>query len=296
MRRRSVCDQPTNSTAECCAACKNETQCTAWTLQAAPGDTMGLACALFAACPTARPGNCTHGVLSRTPPHPPAPPHPKPPPPVPPGGLSFHFVATWRGLHPEGADLDGGHNVSAQSVRTEQAVGECTCSLIAPLWIITAEHCAERVLKHERTHVKVNFHGDNPHVERGVTHCIAANHADVDIAICKLTVAVHAFPPVAVNSEVMKTGHAPVEVLTVGTMGGLHHPRKRLEYERSGAHSYVAKGGGMKAGDSGAPWVMQARGTHYLVGVAHGSGIAGQISHIRAFLDEHIGGIHWAKP
>ena len=206
-------------------------------------------------------------------------------------------------MHPKEAGNISGPSASAQRhseetrLRTpDQVVGECTCSLIAPLWIITAEHCAERVLKHERTTVKVNFHGDNPHVERGVTHCIAANHADVDIAICKLTVAVHAFPPVAVNPEVMKSGHAPVEVLTVGTKGGLHHPRKRLEYERNGAHLRVAKGGGMKSGDSGAPWVMQARGTHYLVGVAHGSGIAGQVSHIRAFLDSHISGIHWARP
>ena len=156
--------------------------------------------------------------------------------------------------------------------------------------------CATRVLKHERTKVHINFHGARPHVERGVTHCISANHADVDIAICRLTVAVHAFPPIAVNPEVMKPGHKAVDVLTVGTMGGLHHPKKRLTFEANGAHLHVAKGGGMKAGDSGAPWVMQAHGTHYLVGVAHGSGIAGQVSHIRPFSDKHIGGITWAKP
>lgn len=185
----------------------------------------------------------------------------------------------------------------AESGDPDNVVGDCTCSLIAPLWIITAEHCAERVLKHERSNVKINFHSNEPHVERGVTHCIAA-HGDVDIAICKLTREVKAFPPIAVNSEIMKKGHRSVEVQTVGTMGGLHHPKKRLEFEGNGVHLYVKKGGGMKAGDSGCPWVMQARGTHYLVGVAHGSGIAGQVSHIRAFLDQHIGRnqIHWAIP
>ena len=133
-------------------------------------------------------------------------------------------------------------------------------------------------------------------MERRVNHCISASHLDVDIAICHLTVAVHAFPPLAINPTIMRTGHGPTEVLTVGTKDGLHHPKKRLEYENNGAHLYVKKGGGMKAGDSGGPWVMQARGTHYLVGVAHGSGIAGQVAHIRKFLDTHIKGIHWAVP
>ena len=52
----------------------------------------------------------------------------------------------------------------------------------------------------------------------------------------------------------------------------------------------------MKAGDSGGPWVMQTGGHHYLVGVLHGSGIAGQPSYIRAFLDKYVDGIIWAKP
>ena len=105
-----------------------------------------------------------------------------------------------------------------------------------------------------------------------------------------------AFPPVAVNSNVMKTGHKAVEVETIGTMGGLHHPTKKLEYEANGAHLYVKKGGGMKAGDSGGPWVMHANGGSYLVGVLHGGGIAGQTSHIRSFLDTHIEDINWAQP
>jgi hypothetical protein len=69
-----------------------------------------------------------------------------------------------------------------------------------------------------------------------------------------------------------------------------------LRFEKSGAHLYVKKGGGMKAGDSGGPWVQTANGHHYLVGVLHGSGIAGQTSYIRAFLDEHVNGIIWDHP
>jgi hypothetical protein len=303
-----------NASSVCCAACRNDTRCSTWVLVVPPpppttsrraagrvgAPALPRTCALIAGpCVGVGARNCTRQEL-RPPalpptPTPPSPPTPAPPRP-PPGGLSFKFVATWRGTHKLG---DSNHSSGQQGAlgvtAPAAAVGECTCSLIAPLWVITAEHCAERVLKHERTKVKVNFHGDSPHVERGVTHCIAAGH-DEDIAICHLTRAVHAFPPLAVNPVVMKTGHGAVDVLTVGTMGGLHHPKKRLEYERNGAHLHVRKGGGMKAGDSGAPWVMQARGTHYLVGVAHGSGIAGQVSHVRAFLDKHIGGITWAKP
>jgi hypothetical protein len=110
----------------------------------------------------------------------------------------------------------------------ENRIGECTCSLLAPEWIITAEHCAERVLKGEEDHVKINFHGGNPHVERAVTHCVRADH-DTDIAICHLSAAVHAFPPVAVNPEVYKSGHKAVSVLTIGTKGGLHEVHKKLE-------------------------------------------------------------------
>ena len=41
------------------------------------------------------------------------------------GVLDYPFVAKWRGLH--------GH-----------AVGLCTAELVAPLWIVTAGHCAVR--------------------------------------------------------------------------------------------------------------------------------------------------------
>ena len=103
---------------------------------------------------------------------PPTPPGPKPPP----GGLGYRFVATWRGMHKkesgEGISDGEGSAVSSSSSWNSSAslsnlgneVGDCTCSLIAPFWIITAEHCAERVLKHEKVDVKINFHGDSPHV------------------------------------------------------------------------------------------------------------------------------------
>ena len=238
-------------------------------------------CTLLTGCVGA-PGNCTLGQLT-PPPAPPA------PPPKPAGGLSWNFVGTWRGMH----KMSSGGNSSGS---LGNAIGDCGCALLSRWWIITAEHCAERVLKHEKVDVKINFHGDSPHVERSVTHCVRANN-DEDVAICRLTAAVNAFPPVNANPQVYKTGHGATSVYTVGTMGGLHVVGpKRLEYEASGAHLYVAKGGGMKAGDSGGPWVQQVGGHHYLVGTLHGSGIAGQIAHIRAFLDRHASGINWVKP
>jgi hypothetical protein len=114
-------------------------------------------------------------------------------------------------------------------------------------------------------------------------------------------VGVNAFEPVKVNPEIYKTGHGTVFVTTIGTMDGLHEVGpKKLEYEGNGAHVHVVKGGGMKAGDSGGPWVVIKDKQYYLVGVLHGSGIAGQPSFIRSFLDKHIGtgkdGINWVRP
>ena len=265
-----------NTTATCCGACMQHTNCSSWELKVANGTSLCTLRPAQSACNATR-GNCTRGALR------PAPPAPTPPP----GGQTYKFVGTWRGVH----------NTAADALSPDAKVGDCTCSLISKEWIITAKHCAERLLKHEKVNVKINFHGDSPHVERGVTHCVrSSGGADVDIAICHLTAKVGAFPPVAVNSNVMKTGHKAVEVETIGTMGGLHHPTKKLEYEANGAHLYVKKGGGMKAGDSGGPWVMHANGGSYLVGVLHGGGIAGQTSHIRSFLDTHIEDINWAQP
>ena len=184
-----------NMTAPCCAACANDTRCSTWTLGAAANTSSWSTCALFANCSliSGGQGNCSRGRLR--------PPTPLPgPPKPPPGGLSFRFVGTWRGVHPK--SLRAGNGTSQLP---DEVVGECTCSLITPFWIITAEHCAERVLKHEKTKVHINFHGQKPHVERRVNHCISASHRDVDIAICHLTVAVHAFPPLAINPTIMKT-------------------------------------------------------------------------------------------
>ena len=79
-------------------------------------------------------------------------------------------------------------------------------------------------------------------MERGVTHCISANHADVDIAICRLTVAVHAFPPIAVNPEVMKPGHKAVDVLTVGTILDLFGRQRELNFLAGTEHMYCNSG------------------------------------------------------
>jgi hypothetical protein len=116
----------------------------------------------------------------------------------------MEFVATWRGSHTS-ADRHVG-----------EVVGECTCELISPEWIITAGHCAERVLKHEAVDVKINFHGQNPHVERSVTSCIHAD-GDQDVAICKLTRPVEAFLPLKINPAVYKTGHKTVFVVGLFT-------------------------------------------------------------------------------
>lgn len=133
-------------------------------------------------------------------------------------------MGTWRGTHPKLGNV----------------VGLCTCELIAPDWIITAGHCATRVLKHEKVDVKIKFHGTK--VERSVTKCIHAD-GDQDVAICHLTAAVHAFPSVKVNPEIYKTSHhAKQDVFTIGTKDGLHVVGpKKLEYEGNGAHLYVKK-------------------------------------------------------
>eukprot|EP00035_Acanthoeca_spectabilis_P031971 m.16577 g.16577 ORF g.16577 m.16577 type:complete len:441 (-) comp5063_c0_seq1:97-1419(-) len=305
----------------CCQACLDHGEgCAVWSLNASGGCTLRSLCAAGT-----RSANCTIGHL------PPSPP-PKPPGP-PPSGLSYRFVGFWRGVHfirarhghssgnrsrstleaagrsslptlekvgngslATGRDNDGSGGLSEVVPATFEEVGDCGCALIAPEWIITAEHCAERVLKHEPVHVHIYFHGDEPRVERTVSHCIRAT--TVDVAICHLTVAVHAFPPVWINPEIYRLGHhrPNTYVYTIGTKDGLDPVYKRLEYEASGAHLYVKRGGGMKAGDSGGPWVQEAHGSHFLVGVLHGSGIAGQPSWFRKFLDDNVPGITWVQP
>lgn len=178
-----------NSSEACCSACFNNTQCSTWTLTlsnstdaAPPSHTATSNCTLHSSC-AASAGNCTRGEMP-----PPTPPGPKPPP----GGLGYRFVATWRGMHKkesgEGISDGKGSAVSSSSSWNSSAslsnlgneVGDCTCSLIAPFWIITAEHCAERVLKHEKVDVKINFHGDSPHVRilgLVITHTHTHMHA-----------------------------------------------------------------------------------------------------------------------
>ena len=59
-------------------------------------------------------------------------------------GAPYPFVCKWRGMHP--ADD-----------ASEVAVGLCTASLVAKSWILTAGHCATRMLKHEKVNVKVSW-------------------------------------------------------------------------------------------------------------------------------------------
>merc|ERR1711879_195838 len=99
------------------------------------------------------------------------------------------------------------------------------------------------------------------------------------------------------NSDEYKTnGPHGKAVITVGTAGGYHSAGpKKLEYEGNGAHLYVSQGG-MKAGDSGGAWVHQITDTVtnntdvVLSGVIHGSGIAGQMSFIRTWIDRITNG------
>ena len=213
-------------------------------------------------------------------------------------------VGMWRGTHKNSAQTD----VLGLGV----VIGMCTAELIAPSWAITAGHCATRLLKHEKVTVRITFAQSATKVERGVVRCVKANGYDVDVAICRLKTAVHAFTPFTLNSDKYTTSHHGKPVITVGTSGGYHASApKALEYEGNGAHLYVSKksGGGMKAGDSGGAWVHMRRNPAtkkmqpLLSGVIHGGsgkgkhkrGIAAQVSFIRKFLDENIKGLKWAS-
>ena len=207
-------------------------------------------------------------------------------------------VAKWRGMHSSGIGA---------------AVGMCTAELVAKDWVITAGHCATRILKKEKVHVQLTFaESHNPTVKRGTNHCVKANGMDVDVALCKLTTAVGAFKPFVLNSDIYRTNkpakHAPHGVYTVGTSGGYHvEGPKALEYEGNGAHLYVHKkattqgGLGMKAGDSGGAWVEEVstkvanvtKTLKLLTGVIHGGsktrGIAAQIGFMRSWIDKTTG-------
>ena len=216
-------------------------------------------------------------------------------------------VAKWRGTHPRASD--------SRAVGT--VIGLCTAELIAKEWILTAEHCATRLLKHEKDTVRVTFGESSAKVERGVTHCVKPSGADVDVVICKLALGVGSVSPLVLNADKYTTARHGKAVMCVGTADGYHaNGPKALEYEGNGAHLYVSQssGSGMKAGDSGGAWIHEvsvtnatsnATTTHQLLsGVIHGGsgsgkhkrGIAAQVSFIRSFIDEHTNGTAtWAS-
>ena len=201
-------------------------------------------------------------------------------------------VAEWRGTH--------------KSAELGEVVGLCTAELVAKDWIITAAHCATRVLKKEPVHVQIIFsQSNNPEVKRGIKSCHKCIGKDVDVVLCKLSVPVNAFKPFTLNSDLYRTNKPAKKgkgVYTVGTSGGYHEEGpKVLEYEGNGAHLYVHKeadaaagGWGMKAGDSGGAWVHEVHNggkTQYLLsGVIHGGsgsrGIAAQVSFMRSWIDK----------
>ena len=212
------------------------------------------------------------------------------------GNGKFDFVAKWRGDH-------------------GTAVGLCTASLIAKEWVITAGHCATRMLKHEPVRVTVEF-AEGGAVKRGVTHCIKCDEGcGLDVAICHLTLPVGHINPVRLNSD-----HYTIDgdhgrcVTCVGTYDGIHATGpKKLEYEANGAHLYVsnAGGSGMHAGDSGGAWVIESRNAttntsfYVLAGVIHGGqgsgahkrGVAGQLGYpmLRSFIAKHVNSTTWVS-
>ena len=197
--------------------------------------------------------------------------------------LQYPYIAKWRGFH--------GH-----------AVGLCTAELIAPHFVMTAGHCAVRVLHNETVSVKVTFENTNASapISRGIVAC---HHApqDEDLAVCKLDkpISTHTIQPIAMAASVYTTVLAcQGSVMCVGTYHGLHATGpKTLEYEASGAKLYVnnSNGSGMHAGDSGGAWVTidPHHNRHVLVGVIHGGagkglarkGVAVQPSFVRSFID-----------
>eukprot|EP00939_MAST-03C_sp_MAST-3C-sp1_P005306 g5306.t1 len=192
----------------------------------------------------------------------------------------YPFVGKWRGYH--------GHGV-----------GLCTAELISPLWVITAGHCAVRILRNEKVRVQVDFED----VERGVTRCIHAPKK-VDVALCKLKLPINSVKIVSLNRDLYtsaKIRHAKKTVLCVGTYHGTHVTGpKKLEYESSGAHLYVdnSKGSGMHAGDSGGAWLMGGNASSVLTGIIHGGegsgthrrGVAAQVSYLKQWIDSTTNG------
>jgi hypothetical protein len=196
---------------------------------------------------------------------------------------------------------------------TETVVGLCTAELIAPLYVVTAGHCAERLLKNEPVKVHVTWENVGEGVEKVERKAIRCTRSPTseDVAVCELLSKVGSnVKPAILNPNVYKSKHhATLPVYCAGTYDGFHFTGpKKLEYEDSGAHLYVSNknGSGMHAGDSGGGWVQLKNVTsskdpmkHWeikslLVGVIHGGtgtrGIAGQLSSIREFIDKTTNG------
>ena len=211
-----------------------------------------------------------------------------------PAPLNYPFVAKWRGQH-------------------GTAVGLCTAELIAPLYIITAAHCATRMLKNETVHVHVEFeNATTTNLRRDVVQhsCVHAPRG-TDVAICRLIASVPPAEvvPVALVSDIYRTGESNLpEVECVGTYHGLHATGpKALLAEKSGQHVYVdnTNASGMHAGDSGGAWVVRSARARasadeqlLLVGVIHGGetnhgkrlGVAAQVAYIGGWINATTNG------
>ena len=219
----------------------------------------------------------------------------------------FCFVAKWRGYHDEAPIVED--PIVEDSVVEDPMVGLCTATLIAPLWIMTAAHCAVRYLHNETVHARVIF-GEGGDLKRSVVSCVHAqantsiHSKGEDTALCKLKRAIHQLPPVRLNADLYTSAGAHGKpVYCVGTRKGYHVVGpKPLLYEPSGGHLFVnnSNGSGMHAGDSGGAWLHMlpsesATPAEYVQsGVIHGSaghglGAACQPSFIREWIDQVTG-------
>lgn len=209
--------------------------------------------------------------------------------------LHYPFVSKWRGLH--------GH-----------AVGLCTAELVAPLWVVTAGHCAVRMLHNETVKVHVELpDATTPNLRRNVVpHSCVHAPSGIDVALCRLAEQVGPTEalPVKLNAAVYETGGAvppPEGALCVGTYHGMHATGpKPLLTETGGAHIFVdnTNGSGMHAGDSGGAWLVRStpESEWVLAGVIHGGekrgghkhGVASQVSYIGAWINATTGGaVRW---
>lgn len=190
-------------------------------------------------------------------------------------GANYPYVGKWKGHH-----------------KGTKAMGLGVAELITPHWAITAKHVASRKFHHPNdSNVEITFgiHGSHQ------THVHEVHMAPgVDIALVKLTQAVHNVRTVKLNSRGFK-GNQKVKFNFVGKMPHLHCAFNRSA-EGDGNYIWQPKVHGHnpgKAGDSGGAWLVD----DVLIGVISGSGShhgrqmgrAGQPAFVKAWIEQTVG-------